>query len=52
MKYVRGLKEEQIEYKMMQKLSKDPEHVKKLQQLIDAIDKNIKLFDKYGSEKW
>lgn len=52
MKYVRGLKEEQIEYKMMQKVSKDPEHIKKLQQLIDAIDKNIKLFDKYGSEKW
>lgn len=52
MKYVRGLKEEQLEYKMMQKATTDTERINKLQQLIDAIDKNIKLFDKYGSEKW
>lgn len=52
MKYVRGLKEEQIEYKMMQKISNDPLKIEKLQKLIDALDKNIKLFDKYGSEKW
>lgn len=50
MKYVRGLKEEQIQYRMMQKTT--PELYDKLQKLIDAIDENIKLYAKYGSERW
>lgn len=52
MKYVRGLKEEQIQYRAMQKSTDDKERIEKLQKLIDAIDKNIKMFDKYGSSKW
>ena len=50
MKYVRGLKEEQLKYKMM--LQTTPELKEKLEKLITSIDENIKLFAKYGSEKW
>ena len=50
MKYVRGLKEEQLKYKIM--LQTNPELKEKLEKLISAIDENIKLFAKYGSEKW
>lgn len=50
MKYVRGLKEEQLKYKMMLKTT--PELKEKIEKLIAAIDENIKLFAKYGSEKW
>ena len=50
MKYIRGLKEEQIQYRIMQKTT--PELHDKLQKLIDAIDENIKLYAKYGSERW
>lgn len=50
MKYIRGLKEEQMEYRMMLKSS--PQHAEKLEQLISSIDRTIKLFDKYGSEYW
>ena len=50
MKYIRGLKEEQLEYKVMQKNT--PQLYDKLQKLIDAIDENIKLYAQYGSERW
>lgn len=50
MKYIRGLKEEQLEYKVMQKTT--PKLYDKLQKLIDAIDENIKLYAQYGSERW
>lgn len=50
MKYVRGLKEEQLKYKMM--LKTNPELKEKLEKLISTIDENIKIFAEYGSEKW
>ena len=52
MKYIRSLKEEQIEYKALLKISTDEGQSAKLKKLIEMIDENIQLYAQYGSEKW
>ncbi len=52
MKYVRGLKEEQLQYKVQLKLVKDEATKATLKKLIESIDSNIAIYHKYGSERW
>jgi len=52
MKYIRGLKEEQLNYKVQLKIYEDEATKEKLKSLIDSIDKSIAMYHKYGSDRW